>query len=41
MGDEKKDERMNLNEVMPEDKKEYPRPEEVNKDTSESKPLNE
>jgi hypothetical protein len=41
MSDEKNEDRMNLNEVMPEDKKEYPRPEEVKKDTNESKTLNE
>ena len=44
MSDEKKEDRMNLNEVMPETKKEYPRPEEVKEtkpsETNESKQIN-
>ena len=38
--DKKEDEKMNLNEVMPDTKKEYPRPEEVKEETNESKQLN-
>lgn len=40
MTEEKKEDRKNLNEVMPEKDKEYPRPEESVEEKEEAKPIN-